>query len=88
MSKNRYLLSHAGSKCTCLDVHRKQHLIVIKDSNKQLRASVLQLSELVAGALCQVPIGLQEVVVHLVNQDTRHRPSARTLVQISYFGSV
>ena len=49
---------------------------------------LLQLSELVAGALCQVPIGLQEVVVHLVNQDTRHRPSARTLVQISYFGSV
>ena len=45
-----------------------------------------QLSDHVSAVLCQIPIGLQEVVFLLVNQDTRHRPTARTLVQISYFG--
>ena len=45
-----------------------------------------QLSEHVNTVLCQIPIGLQEVVFLLVNQDTRHRPQARALVQISYFG--
>ena len=45
-----------------------------------------QLSEHVNSVLCQIPIGLQEVVFLMVNQDTRHRPQARTLVQISYFG--
>ena len=47
-----------------------------------------QLSDHVSKVLCQVPVGLQEVVFLLVNQDTRHRPPARTIVQISYFGQV
>jgi len=45
-----------------------------------------QLSDRVNSVLAQIPIGLQESVFHLVNQDTRHRPPARSLVQITYFG--
>ena len=45
-----------------------------------------QLSERVNSVLAKIPIGIQESVFHLVNQDTRHRPTARSLVQISYFG--
>ena len=45
-----------------------------------------QLSERVNSVLAKIPIGIQESVFHLVNQETKHRPTAKSLVQISYFG--
>ena len=33
----------------------------------------------------QIPISLQENVFHLVNHETRHQPTERCLVQVSYF---
>ncbi|XP_023332600.1 SCY1-like protein 2 isoform X2 [Eurytemora carolleeae] len=63
-----------------------QSVIQASHSTSQYFKLAGQLSEKVAEILPFIPVGLQELVNKLVNQDTRHRPTARQLVQAPYFG--
>ena len=61
-------------------------IIQASHSTQQYFKLAGQLTDHVNSVLSKIPIGLQQSVRQLVNQDTRHRPLARSLVQIAYFG--
>ena len=72
----QYNANHPSYPYSCLYPHPESGHFII----------TLQLSAHVHSVLAQIPVGLQESVFQLVNQDTRLRPQARALVQITYFG--
>ena len=45
----------------------------------------LQIADQVKLVLPQLPVGLQDAVTEMVNQDTRHRPDAKSLLSMQYF---